>query len=181
MCSRCDGFLERRRINSPHEYRDLVRQILEIVQQGTFRLLSGTCPLGEVLTAKAWPSDHIIHVLACTNCSRRFQLSVETYHGSGGNDILFAFANAVVSECNRDLTTVERHLSPTTASNGEVCIQPSQRPHPSFPVHADRRKDDSEAYLKSFSPFVGPDHTSGHLALIGLAKKLRIEGRKNGP
>ena len=84
MCRKCDGFLERRRVNSPYEYRDLVRQILETIQQGTFRLLSGTCPLEEVLTAKQWPSDVIVHVLACTNCSRRFSLGVETYHGSGG-------------------------------------------------------------------------------------------------
>jgi hypothetical protein len=84
MCSHCDGFLERRRVNSPYEYRDLVRQILETVEQGTFRLVSGTCPLEEILSAKAWPADVITHVLECTECSRRFQLSVETYHGSGG-------------------------------------------------------------------------------------------------
>jgi len=84
MCARCDGFLERRRVNSPYEYRDLVRQILEIVEQGTFRVVSGTCPLEEILTSKSGPGDYIAHVLECTTCSRRFQLSVETYHGSGG-------------------------------------------------------------------------------------------------
>jgi len=84
MCSHCDGFLERRRVNSPYEYRDLVRQILGSVEQGTFRLVSGTCSLEEILSAKAWPGDVITHVLECTSCSRRFQLSVETYHGSGG-------------------------------------------------------------------------------------------------
>lgn len=85
MCRKCDGFLERRRVNSPYEYRDLVRQILETIQQGTFRVLSGTCPLEEILTAKTWPSDGIDHVLGCTTCSRRFELSVETYHGAGGS------------------------------------------------------------------------------------------------
>lgn len=40
MCSRCDGFLERRRINSTYEYRDLVRQILAKLKEGTFRLAS---------------------------------------------------------------------------------------------------------------------------------------------
>ena len=84
MCSRCDGFLERRRINSPYEYRDLVRQILETVERGTFKVLSGACSLEEILTSPQWPSDHIVHVLGCTTCSRRFRLSVETYHGSGG-------------------------------------------------------------------------------------------------
>jgi len=84
MCARCDGFLERRRVNSPYEYRDLVRQILETVEQGTFRLVSGTCPLEEILTCKMWLGDVITHVLECATCSRRFQLAVETYHGSGG-------------------------------------------------------------------------------------------------
>src|SRR3954469_16876887 len=84
MCSRCDGFVERKRIGSGYEYRDLVRQILAIVAQGTLRLVGGTCPLEDVPTCKQWPDDYIHHVLECTSCSRRFQLSVETYHGSGG-------------------------------------------------------------------------------------------------
>ena len=84
MCSRCDGFLERRRVNSPYEYRDLVRQILEVVQQGTLRLVRGTCPLAEIFTSKTWLSDVITHILECTTCFRRFELHVETYHGSGG-------------------------------------------------------------------------------------------------
>lgn len=71
-------------MNSPYEYSDLVRQILETVEEGTFRLVSGTCPLEEILSTKAWPRDVITHVLECTSCSRRFQLSIETYHGSGG-------------------------------------------------------------------------------------------------
>ena len=50
MCHRCDGFLERRPVNSLNEYRDLVRQILETVQEGTLRLVNGTCPLEEILT-----------------------------------------------------------------------------------------------------------------------------------
>jgi len=72
-------------VNSPYEYPDLVRQILETVKEGTFRVLSSTCPLEEILAAKRWPSDYVVHVLGCTTCSRRFQLSVETYHGSGGS------------------------------------------------------------------------------------------------
>jgi hypothetical protein len=84
MCSRCDGFWERRRVNAPNEYRYLVRQILGTVQEGTFRLVSGTCPLENILTSEQWPADSITHVLECTTCSRRFRLAVETYHGCGG-------------------------------------------------------------------------------------------------
>lgn len=84
MCAQCDGFLERRRVNSPYEYRDLVRQIVATLEQGTFQLQSGTCTLREIHPAQRRPSDNIVHVLGCTSCSRRFRLSVETCHGYGG-------------------------------------------------------------------------------------------------
>ena len=71
-------------MNSAYEYRDLIGQILEAVEQGTFRVLSGTCPLEQILISKQWPSDYIVHVLECATCSRRFRISVETYHGAGG-------------------------------------------------------------------------------------------------
>jgi hypothetical protein len=84
MCRRCDGFVERRRVNSPYEYQDLVRQILETIQQGTSQVLSGSCPLEEILISKTWPGDVIVHILGCTTCSRRFRLEIQTYHGSDG-------------------------------------------------------------------------------------------------
>jgi hypothetical protein len=84
MCAQCDGFLERRRVNSPCEYRDLVRQIVATVEEGRFKVLSGPCPLETILPTKRWDGDHIIHVLGCSTCSRRFRLSVETDRGCGG-------------------------------------------------------------------------------------------------
>jgi hypothetical protein len=47
-------------------------------------LVSGTCPLEEILTFEKWPADSITHILECTKFNRRYQLAVETYHGSGG-------------------------------------------------------------------------------------------------
>lgn len=84
MCAKCDGFLERRRVNSSYEYRDLVRQIVVTVEEGRFQVLSGTCPLETILPSKLWPGDRIVHVLGCPACSRRFRLSVEACHGCGG-------------------------------------------------------------------------------------------------
>jgi len=84
MCGQCDGFLERRRVNSPCEYRDLVRQIVARVEEGRLKVLSGTCPLETTLPAKRGHGDCIVHVLGCSSCSRRFRLSVETEHGCGG-------------------------------------------------------------------------------------------------
>lgn len=84
MCTQCDRFLERRRVNSPYEYCHLVSQIVATVEAGTLRLLDGTCPLQEIRPPKRCPDGNIVHVLGCTNCSRRFRLSVETSHGYGG-------------------------------------------------------------------------------------------------
>lgn len=55
-----------------------------MVEQGTLQMLSGTYPLEEILTYERCPGDYIIHVLGCTTCLRRFRLSVDTNHGSGG-------------------------------------------------------------------------------------------------
>ena len=70
-------------MNSPCEYRDLVRQIVATVEEGRFKLLSGTCPLEAILPSKR-SHDHIVHVLGCSICSRRFRLSVEINYGCGG-------------------------------------------------------------------------------------------------
>ena len=82
--AQCDGFLPKQRVNSPYEYWDLVRQILEIIQRQTLRVVSGTLPLEEIANSSVLLGDNICHVLECTTCSRRFKLDVETYHGSGG-------------------------------------------------------------------------------------------------
>jgi len=84
MCERCDGFSERFRVNTGYEYRALVRQLHELVLRNTFKLVRGTCPLEEVLNSPTWPGNAIYHLFECAQCSRRFQLGVETYHGSGG-------------------------------------------------------------------------------------------------
>ena len=85
MCERCDGFSERIRVNSGYEYRDLIRQLIELVQRNTFKLISGTCSLEEIQNSSTWPGDAIRHIFECSHCSRRFQLGVEAWHGSGGS------------------------------------------------------------------------------------------------
>ncbi len=84
MCDRCNGFSERFRVNTGYEYRELIRQLHELLQRNTFKLIRGTCSLEEVLRSQTWPGDSISHLFECTQCSRRFELDVDTYHGSGG-------------------------------------------------------------------------------------------------
>lgn len=80
-CPKCDGFSERLHFNTPWEYRDIVRQLIEVVEQGTFVLIHADCPLRRILEP-TWPGDSVGHEFECFVCGRKFQLSADTYHGN---------------------------------------------------------------------------------------------------
>lgn len=48
QCPKCDGFSQRFNISTIREYRDLVRQLIEIMNQGTFLLAHASCPLQDM-------------------------------------------------------------------------------------------------------------------------------------
>lgn len=79
-CSKCDGFAERFNIGSLREYLDIVRQLIEIVNQGTFFLVRASCPLQDMFNTPM-PGDIISHDFRCLMCEREFRLSADTYHG----------------------------------------------------------------------------------------------------
>ena len=79
-CPECCGFSERLNLGTPREYLDIVRQLIEIVQQGTFLLVRADCSLHE-LPGQTWPGDILIHEFECFACGRSFELSADTYHG----------------------------------------------------------------------------------------------------
>ena len=85
MCSRCVGFAEKIRIQTPGQYFDLVREVKEVLAQGTLALIDGNVDLAEISPGKGWPDDYIEHTFQCSQCGQRFRLFVETYHGSGGH------------------------------------------------------------------------------------------------
>jgi hypothetical protein len=80
-CSKCSGFSQRLNFERPHEYLDIVRQLIEVVEQGTFLLVKADCPL-EDLFQSSWPGDVVVHEFACAACGRTFKLSADTYHGN---------------------------------------------------------------------------------------------------
>lgn len=67
-------------IDSPREYQDIVRQLIEIVNQGTFLISRADCRLEEILEP-TWPGDTLGHEFECFACGRKFRLSADTYHG----------------------------------------------------------------------------------------------------
>jgi hypothetical protein len=79
-CPRCDGFAQRFNISTIREYRDLARQLIEIVSEGTFLLIHASCPLQEVFQTPM-PGDSIHHDFQCFACGRKFHLGADTYHG----------------------------------------------------------------------------------------------------
>jgi hypothetical protein len=79
-CAKCAGFAERINFATPSQYRDIVHQLLEIVDQGTFVLMEASCPLRDVL-GPVWPDDVLAHSFWCTGCGRVFDLRADTYHG----------------------------------------------------------------------------------------------------
>jgi hypothetical protein len=66
---------------SAREYLDLARQLIEIVGQGTFRIVKGDCPL-EDLFKSPMPGDIVSHEFECFACGQKFSLSADTYHGN---------------------------------------------------------------------------------------------------
>lgn len=84
-CSNCEGLKECIPIRTPREYLRHLEQVKRIIDRGFLKLKEGTCPLDSIhLEGKPWPGDHIKHIFSCTQCGLMFQLSVETYHGAGG-------------------------------------------------------------------------------------------------
>jgi hypothetical protein len=80
-CSKCDGFTARRTFADPPEYRDFVRQLIAIVNQGKFSLLRADCPLQEMLKDPWARGDVVVHDLQCAGCGREFQLCVNVWNG----------------------------------------------------------------------------------------------------
>ena len=82
-CSKCVGFSQRLTIDTPSEYREIVRQLIELVEHGTFLLTRADCPLEGILRP-SWPDDIVVHEFQCFVCGRKFMLSADTYHGNAG-------------------------------------------------------------------------------------------------
>lgn len=81
MCSKCDRFQERLNFSSLSEYLHIVRELIQVVKEGTLTLTRADCRLEEMFETPM-PGDVICHEFQCTNCGRRFTLSADTYHGS---------------------------------------------------------------------------------------------------
>jgi transposase-like protein len=67
-------------MDTPREFLNIVRQLIEIVEQGKFLLVHADCPLQDFFNT-TWPGDVITHRFQCTECGRVFERYTDTYHG----------------------------------------------------------------------------------------------------
>ncbi|MGC1372111.1 MAG: hypothetical protein WA824_08235 [Candidatus Sulfotelmatobacter sp.] len=81
MCPACGAFIEPANIDNPDEYRDLIRKMIEQVNQGALRMTKGSCPLDRVLE-DPFPDDVLFHNFYCVACRCAFTLHADTYHGN---------------------------------------------------------------------------------------------------
>lgn len=67
-------------MNTPDKYRSVVRQLLQIVAEGTFKIVLADIPLEDLLQEPI-PEAFIRHDFECTTCGTKFALMADTYHG----------------------------------------------------------------------------------------------------
>ena len=85
MCQICDDLHEIIRIEYPYQYYNIVDQIKTMLQEGILVLVDGNCDFSRIERNRPFPDDVPYHVFKCASCGCRFELCVETYHGSGGS------------------------------------------------------------------------------------------------
>jgi len=81
MCDNCQEFRERFYLDRGREYRDLVRQLIGLVDRGVFKVVSATAPLSELAGSEVRPADDLFLIFVCPRCGRTFRLS-STYHSN---------------------------------------------------------------------------------------------------
>ncbi len=87
-CKRCSDLDQTWLIRSPDELGRAILVAKGNLEDGTLKQISGNSPIGtqqlDSLNENGpWP-DFIDCRFACTGCGTNFQLTAETYHGSGG-------------------------------------------------------------------------------------------------
>lgn len=88
-CKRCSAFQTRRHIWGLQGLSYAITNAKMAVAEGVLSETDAGPMAGTITFSDLHPNgpydDLLIYSFKCTNCGRQFQLSAETYHGSGGN------------------------------------------------------------------------------------------------
>jgi hypothetical protein len=87
-CERCSNLNTVFRIKLPEELKQAIRIAKENVANETISVVENETnhwsqPFNQLTASGGW-DDIVSYVFVCNSCGQRFQLSAETYHGSGG-------------------------------------------------------------------------------------------------
>jgi hypothetical protein len=86
MCPSCQELHVEFAIRTPGELAKAIQLVRANVVDGTLRPIdqAGAEPFAAVRVDGPWP-DVVAYVFRCATCGTEFELSAETYHGSGGS------------------------------------------------------------------------------------------------
>lgn len=85
MCQICDDLHETIRIKHPFQYYSIVEQIKTMMQECILVLIHSNCDFSLIERDMPFLDDVQCHIFMCTSCECKFELCVETFHGSGGS------------------------------------------------------------------------------------------------
>ena len=85
MCPSCQDLHVEFAIRTPGELAKAIRVVQANIADGTIRPIEqpGAAPIASIAPDGPWP-DVIAYLFRCATCGTQFELSAETYHGSGG-------------------------------------------------------------------------------------------------
>ena len=85
MCPSCQQLQAEFPIRTPGELAKAIRVVQANIADGTLQPIeqAGEQPVTSVRPDGPW-ADVIAYLFRCASCGTQFELSAETYHGSGG-------------------------------------------------------------------------------------------------
>ena len=86
MCFACKDLNIEYKINVPSDLRKAIAVARDNLADGTISDITkgGHCkPFDELVVSGKW-DDILLYHFQCNTCGQQFELSAETYHGSGG-------------------------------------------------------------------------------------------------
>ncbi len=81
-CATCESLMDSIRIDSPGRLQEVASSLLPYLRQGTLEQVTDDASLDDIAQGQ-W-GDVVELSFRCTTCRNRYELVVETYHGSGG-------------------------------------------------------------------------------------------------
>lgn len=83
MCDYCSDIKLVGNIKSPQHYEEIIKYMIELVENMEFVSVDGNCELGCQKQDGKWVDDIIYNTIKCPKCNQKFTCSVNTYRGGG--------------------------------------------------------------------------------------------------